>query len=70
MTTAEDITEGSLLLAEYDRIKEEQKARIGFRDNLLYVTLTASTAVLAIAVQSKHHQLLLVLPVICLRVVP
>ncbi|MER5492303.1 hypothetical protein [Streptomyces sp. NPDC002490] len=66
MTTAEDITEGSLLLAEYDRIKEEQKARIGFRDNLLYVTLTASTAVLAIAVQSKHHQLLLVLPVICL----
>ncbi|MEU3498868.1 hypothetical protein ABZ747_35950 [Kitasatospora cineracea] len=63
---AEEITESRLLLAEYDRIKEEQKARIGFRDNLLYFTLAASTAILAITVQSKRPQLLLVLPVICL----
>ncbi|MEU6928194.1 hypothetical protein AB4225_16720 [Streptomyces sp. 2RAF24] len=66
MATNEDVTEARLLLAEYDRIKEEQKARIGFRDNLLYVTLAASTAVLAITVQSRHRQLLLALPVICL----
>ncbi|MFJ5276377.1 hypothetical protein [Streptomyces parvulus] len=63
---AEDVTESKILLAEYDRIKEEQKARIGFRDNLLYFTLAASTAVLAITFQSRHAQLLLVLPAICL----
>ncbi|MGW5863222.1 hypothetical protein ACWFRJ_13745 [Streptomyces sp. NPDC055239] len=63
---AEDVTESRLLLAEYDRIKEEQKARIGFRDNLLYFTLAASTAVLAITVQNKHAQLLLAVPVVCL----
>ncbi|ROR42380.1 hypothetical protein [Kitasatospora cineracea] len=62
----EDVTESKLLLAEYDRIKEEQKARIGFRDNLLYFTLAASTAVLAITVQTKRSQLLLVPPMICL----
>ncbi|MFF9346410.1 hypothetical protein [Streptomyces sp. NPDC014734] len=66
MTAAEEITESRLLLAEYDRIKEEQKARIGFRDNLLYFTLAASTAVLAITVQSGHAQVLLTVPVICL----
>jgi hypothetical protein len=66
MAAAEDITESRLLLAEYDRIKEEQKNRIGFRDNLLYFTLAASTAVLAITVQSGKAQLLLVVPVICL----
>ncbi|AKH83248.1 membrane protein [Streptomyces sp. CNQ-509] len=62
----EDVTESRLLLAEYDRIKEEQKTRIGFRDNLLYFTLAASTAVLAITVQSRQAQLLLAIPVICL----
>ncbi|MFD7510537.1 hypothetical protein ACFV5N_14545 [Streptomyces sp. NPDC059853] len=62
----EDITESKLLLAEYDRIKEEQKTRIGFRDNLLYFTLAASTAVLAITVQSGHTPLLLAIPAICL----
>ncbi|MFF7879522.1 hypothetical protein ACH40F_13420 [Streptomyces sp. NPDC020794] len=66
MDAAEDVTESKLLLAEYDRIKEEQKARIGFRDNLLYFTLAASTAVLAITVQNRHAQLLLAVPVICL----
>ncbi|POX62054.1 hypothetical protein C3492_17450 [Streptomyces sp. Ru62] len=63
---AEDVTEGRLLLAEYDRIKEEQKTRIGFRDNLLYFTLAAVTAILATAVQSGQAQLLLAVPVVCL----
>ncbi|MFH9860723.1 hypothetical protein [Streptomyces sp. NPDC017202] len=66
MAAPEDVTESKLLLAEYDRIKEEQKARIGFRDNLLYFTLAASTAVLAITVQNRRAQLLLAVPVICL----
>ncbi|WP_221348488.1 hypothetical protein [Streptomyces beigongshangae] len=68
MTVAEteDVPESRLLLAEYDRIKEEQKTRIGFRDNLLYFTLAASTAVLTITVQSRQPQLLLAVPVICL----
>ncbi|MBV1947013.1 hypothetical protein KUF69_11455 [Streptomyces sp. BV129] len=63
---ADDVTESRLLLAEYDRIKEEQKARIGFRDNLLYFTLAASTAVLAITAQNRRAQMLLAVPVICL----
>ncbi|OEV07394.1 hypothetical protein [Streptomyces nanshensis] len=66
MAAAEDVTESKILLAEYDRIKEEQRARIGFRDNLLYFTLAASTAVLAITFQNRHAQLLLALPAICL----
>ncbi|CAL9549461.1 hypothetical protein [Streptomyces sp. enrichment culture] len=64
--TEDDVTESRLLLAEYDRIKDEQQSRIGFRDNLLYFTLAASTAVLAIVVQSGQAQLLLTVPVICL----
>ncbi|CAL9523067.1 hypothetical protein SUDANB145_03860 [Streptomyces sp. enrichment culture] len=66
MADTEDVTESRLLLAEYDRIKEEQKTRIGFRDNLLYFTLAASSAVLAITVQNRQAQLLLAVPVICL----
>lgn len=66
MDAAEDITESRLLLTEYDRIKEEQKTRIGFRDNLLYFTLAASTAILAIALQSERPPVLLLVPVICL----
>ncbi|MEK8143704.1 hypothetical protein NKH18_21875 [Streptomyces sp. M10(2022)] len=66
MDATDDVTESRLLLAEYDRIKEEQKTRIGFRDNLLYFSLAASSAVLAITVQSRQTQLLLTVPVICL----
>ncbi|WP_151476393.1 hypothetical protein [Streptomyces albicerus] len=66
VAATEDVTESRLLLAEYDRIKEEQRTRIGFRDNLLYFTLAASTAVLAVTVQSRQAQLLLAVPVICL----
>ncbi|MFE7138200.1 hypothetical protein ACFVAG_10665 [Streptomyces sp. NPDC057644] len=66
MTAAEDVTESRLLLAEYDRIKDEQRARIGFRDNLVYVTLAASAGILAVAVQSTQPRILLAVPVICL----
>ncbi|MCT9011623.1 hypothetical protein [Streptomyces rhizosphaerihabitans] len=66
MSATEDITESKLLLAEYDRIKEEQKARIGFRDNLLYVTLASVTGVIAISLQGRNTDLLLALPLVCI----
>ncbi|MGW8375455.1 hypothetical protein [Streptomyces sp. ODS28] len=62
MAAAEDITLGKLLLAEYDRLKEEQKTRIGFRDNLLYVTMAAIVSVLIGAANTRHPVLLVVLP--------
>lgn len=60
------MTVGQLLLAEYQSIKDEQKARIGFRDNLLYVTLTAVAAVVVTTAQSKQTPMLLALPPVCL----
>ncbi|MFI2431076.1 hypothetical protein [Streptomyces sp. NPDC018693] len=60
-----DVTVGQLLLAEYQSIKDEQKSRIGFRDNLLYVTLTVVAAVVAAAAQAKRTEMLLGLPPVC-----
>ncbi|GAB2726799.1 hypothetical protein [Streptomyces bullii] len=60
-----DITVGQLLLAEYQTVKDEQKTRIGFRDNLLYVTLTVVAAVIAAAAQAKQPAMLLALPPVC-----
>ncbi|MGC9544871.1 hypothetical protein [Streptomyces sp. UG1] len=60
-----EVTVGQLLLTEYQTIKDEQKARIGFRDNLLYVTLAAVAAVIAAAAQAKQPQMLLALPPVC-----
>ncbi|TGA84815.1 hypothetical protein [Streptomyces sp. MZ04] len=59
-----DITVGQLLLAEYQVVKDEQKARIGFRDNLLYVTL-AAVAALAAAAQTERASMLLALGPVC-----
>ncbi|MET9364938.1 hypothetical protein ABZX93_29040 [Streptomyces sp. NPDC006632] len=66
VTATDDVTESKILLAEYDCLKEEQKTRIGFRDNLLYFTLAAATAVVAVTVQSGQPRLLLCVPAICL----
>ncbi|MFI5527291.1 hypothetical protein ACIA8O_01920 [Kitasatospora sp. NPDC051853] len=65
MTTGEDVSVGRLLVLEYERLKDEQRARIGFRDNLLYATLASMAAVIAVAVQAGA-QLLLVLPPVSL----
>ncbi|MFI9151767.1 hypothetical protein [Streptomyces sp. NPDC053367] len=56
---------GQLLLAEYQTVKDEQKTRIGFRDNLLYVTLAAAAAVIAAAAQAEQPGMLLALPPVC-----
>jgi hypothetical protein len=60
-----DVTVGQLLLAEYQTVKDEQKTRIGFRDNLLYVTLAVVAAVIAAAAQAKQPAMLLALPPVC-----
>ncbi|WP_225834699.1 hypothetical protein [Streptomyces sp. NK08204] len=60
-----DVTVGQLLLTEYQTIKDEQKTRIGFRDNLLYVTLTVVAAVIAAAAQAERTEMLLALPPVC-----
>lgn len=56
-----------ILLAEYDKLKSEQAQRIGFRDNLLYVTLGVFGAVVSFAVSNpSHYYALLVIPWVCL----
>ncbi|WP_251094988.1 hypothetical protein [Streptomyces sp. Caat 7-52] len=60
-----DVTMGQLLLTEYQTVKDEQKTRIGFRDNLLYVTLTVVAAVIAAAAQAEQTAMLLALPPVC-----
>ncbi|WP_019073118.1 hypothetical protein [Streptomyces hokutonensis] len=60
-----DVTTAQLLLAEYQTVKDEQKTRIGFRDNLLYVTLTVVAAVIAAAAQAQRSEMLLALPPVC-----
>ncbi|MDJ0706569.1 MAG: hypothetical protein QNJ46_25140 [Leptolyngbyaceae cyanobacterium MO_188.B28] len=44
-----------VLLAEYNTLKSEQAARIGFRDNLLYVTLGVFGATVSFAVSDPNH---------------
>lgn len=54
-------------LSEYEKLKDEQISRIGFRDNLLYVTLTVYGALAAYSLaDSSRYQALLVLPWICI----
>lgn len=38
----------NIYLLEFEKLKEEQIHRIGFRDNLIYATLIAITAVVSI----------------------
>ena len=54
-------------LQEYDKLKEEQAQRIGFRDNIIYVTLGLFGAVLSFALSNQtNYYALLVIPWICL----
>lgn len=60
---SENVTVGGLFIAEYEQIKEEQRARIGFRDNLLYATLASMAAIIAATLQTGGHtELLLLIP--------
>ena len=56
-----------ILLEGYKTAKSEQQARIGFRDNLLYVTLAANGAVTAFALSKDGPNLaLLAIPLLVL----
>ncbi|WP_435193045.1 hypothetical protein [Streptomyces sp. NRRL F-5630] len=57
------IDTSQLLLTEYEQIKQEQQARIGFRDNLIYATLGVMAAVIGSTLaRTGHLELLLLLP--------
>ncbi len=54
-------------LAEYDKLKAEQTQRIGFRDNLLYVTLGLFGVIIPTAIaNAANYSALLVIPWVCL----
>jgi hypothetical protein len=56
-----------IYLQEYEKLKAEQTARIGFRDNLLYVTLGIFGAILSFtSANVANRYALLVLPWVCL----
>ncbi|GAA1629737.1 hypothetical protein [Actinoplanes couchii] len=53
------------LIAEYERLKEEQTQRIGTRDNLIYATLASIAAICAGALQTGIDDLLLTIAPCC-----
>jgi len=56
-----------IFFKEYDKLKSEQAQRIGFRDNLLYVTLGLFVTVVSFAVSNpSNYYTLLVIPWVCL----
>jgi hypothetical protein len=56
-----------ILLEEYRVLKAEQTSRIGFRDNLLYVTLGLFGAISSFALSNSNgHHALLVVPWVCI----
>lgn len=56
-----------IFFKEYDKLKSEQTQRIGFRDNLLYVTLGLFVTVVSFAVSNpSNYYALLVVPWVCL----
>ncbi|MBN3906557.1 MAG: hypothetical protein HWQ35_08355 [Nostoc sp. NMS1] len=56
-----------VIFKEYDKLKSEQAQRIGFRDNLLYVTLGVFGAVVSFAVSNQsNYYALLVIPWVCI----
>lgn len=55
------------LIAEYEKLKDEQQKRIGFRDNMIFVTLAAIGAVFSFSLENPQYNIaLLVLPFICI----
>lgn len=54
-----------LLLVEYEKLKDEQRGRIQHRDNLIYTTIAAASAVIAAAIAARTLALALLLPPVC-----
>ncbi|MEA5488273.1 MULTISPECIES: hypothetical protein [Pseudanabaena] len=56
-----------IFFKEYDKLKTEQAQRIGFRDNLLYVTLGLFGTIISFTVSnSTNYYAFLVVPWVCL----
>ncbi|HLP88411.1 MAG TPA: hypothetical protein VK184_07455 [Nostocaceae cyanobacterium] len=56
-----------VIFKEYDKLKSEQAQRIGFRDNLLYVTLGVFGTIISFAASNpSNYYALLVIPWVCL----
>lgn len=56
-----------IFFKEYDKLKSEQAQRIGFRDNLLYVTLGLFATIISFGVSNgTNYYALLVIPWVCL----
>jgi hypothetical protein len=53
-----------MAIAEYEQLKTEQIARIGFRDNLIYVTLIAIAGTLTVTHAARSHGYLLLVPAV------
>jgi len=58
----EDINSARLMMLEYEHIKQEQRLRIGIRDNLLYASLASMVAVIATSAAANDRAFLLSLP--------
>ena len=63
MTEKEQLLQ--IYLTEYDKLKDEQSQRIGFRDNMIYVTLGTFGAIVSFALSNKIYYPLLVTPWVC-----
>ncbi|MFE7232499.1 hypothetical protein ACFVAF_17930 [Streptomyces sp. NPDC057596] len=57
-----------MLKVEYERLKEEQVRRIGFRDNLIYVALGVAGAIFAFYFGKEDRQYILLIPPFALTV--
>ncbi len=52
-----------IYVAEYEKLKDETIARIGFRDNLIYVNLAAIGAIISFAItDTSNYASLLIIP--------
>lgn len=57
----------NIIFKEYEKLKDEQIQRIGFRDNIIYVTLLTIGGVISFAMSQTNNLIsLLLVPWICL----
>lgn len=67
MATAQDEQMLQIFVSEYEKLKQEQINRLGFRDNLIYANLIALTGIVSIVADDiSRIALLLMLPMVCL----
>ncbi len=65
MNTDKNSNALEIILKEYEKLKDEQTQRIGFRDNILYVTLVSIGGVISFGMgAAANHFALLLLPLI------